>query len=256
LRAVSHLFLLMIIVSAEALLLPTCFSFPQEGDWAVYSARALVLFVADANDEKVKEQIEYYENINNTVWNLTIQIVNYPNVTFSITKKFNNGTISLENYEGNVETGTPNMDRWIISSNLSVRDPIYRRASDEELRIEDRASHEFANATRDVLYASSNQSQSGFESYFGFFWDRETGILCGISSTLKYYGDDENNDLALIVMVNIDIVDTSLWMKTTPRNDESNWPVIITLIALVSILIVTLVLFRKRKKKRKMGLRK
>ena len=246
-REVSHLFLLMIIVLAEALLLPTCFSYLQEGDWAVYSARTLAVCLADANDE-VKEQIEYYENINNTVWNLTIQIVNYPNVAFSITKKFNNGTISLENYEGNVETGTPDMDMWIISSNLSVGNPIYLHGSDPEVFIKDREPYRFANATRDVLYTSSNQSQSGFESYFGFFWDRETGILCGVSSTLKYY---DENDLALTVMVNIDIVDTSLWMKATPRNDESNWPVVIILIALIPLLIVTLVLFRKRKKKRK-----
>jgi len=242
------------MVSAEALLLPTCFSFPQEGDWAVYSARTLAVCLADANDEKVKEQIEYYKNINNTVWNLTIHIVNYPNVAFSITKNLKNENVS-ENYEGNVETGTPDIDMWIISSNLSVHDPVYLHENYSKFLIEDRALHTFANATRDVLYAPANQSQSeNFESNFGFFWDRETGILCGISSTLKYY--DENNHLALIIMINIDIVDTSLWMKTTPRNDESNWPVTITLIVLISILIVTLMLFRKRKKKGKMGLSK
>jgi hypothetical protein len=246
LRVVSHLFLLMIMVSTEALLLPTCFSFPQEGDFAVYSVRTRAVCLADPNDEKVKEQIGYYENINNTVWNLTIQIVNYPNVTFSITKNLKNGTIS-ENYEGNVETGTPDMDMWIISSNLSVADPIYQGESDPEIFIRERAPHEFANATRDVLYVHANQSQSGLESDFGFFWDRETGILCGASSTLKYY---DENDLVLTVMINIQIVDTSLWMKTI-QNDESNWLVIITLIVLISILIVTLMLFRKRKKKRK-----
>lgn len=246
-RVVSHLFLLMIMVSTEALLLPTCFSFPQEGDFAVYSVRTLARCLADANDEKVKEQIGYYENINNTVWNLTIQIVNYPNVIFSITKNLKNGTIS-ENYEGNVETGTPDMDMWIISSNLSVGDPIYQGESDPEIFIRERAPLEFANATRDVLYVHANQSQSeNLESDFGFFWDRETGILCGVSSTLKYY---DENDLVLTVKIDIVIVDTSLWMKTT-QNDDSNWLVIITLIVLISILIVTLMLFRKRKKKRK-----
>jgi len=243
----SHIFFIMVIVSAEVLLLPTCFSFPQEGDWAVYSARTLTVCLADANDEKVQEQIEYYGNLNNTVWNLTIQIVNYPNVTFSITKHLKNGTIS-ENYEGSVETGTPNLDMWIISSNLSVGDPIYRYGSDPEVFITDRELYRFANATRDVLYTNFNQSQSGVKSHFGFFWDRETGILCGASSTLEYY--DENKLVVLTVMVNIEIVDTSLWMKTK-KNDESNWPVIITLIVLLSILIVILMLFRKRKKKRK-----
>lgn len=246
LRKVSHLFFIMVIVSAEVLLFPTCFSFPQEGDWAVYSARAFAVCLADASDEKVQEQIEYYGNLNNTVWNLTIQIVNYPNVIFSIIKNLKNGTTS-ENYEGNVETGTPDMDMWIISSNLSVGDPIYLHGGDPEVFIQDRELYRFANATRDVLYTSFNQSQSGLESYFGFFWDRETGILCGALSTLRYY--DENN-LVLKVMVNIDIVDTSLWIKIT-QNDESNWPVIITLIVLISILIVALVLFRKRKKERK-----
>jgi len=251
LRAVSHFFLLMVIVSAEALLLPTCFSFPQEGDWAVYSARTLAVCLTDANDEKVKEQIGYYENINNTIWNLTIHNVNYPNVTFSIIKNLKNGTIS-ENYEGNVETGTPDMDMWIISSNLSVGDPIYLHGSNPEVFIKDRASDEFANATRDVLYTSFNQSQLGLKSSFGFFWDRETGILCGVSSTLRYYYE---NKLALTVMININIVETSLWVKTT-QNNEVKWPVIITLAALISILIITVVLFRKRKKKGKMGLRK
>lgn len=251
LRTVSHLFFIMVIVSAEVLLFPTCFSFPQEGDWAVYSARALAVCLADA-DEKVQEQIEYYGNLNNTVWNLTIQIVNYPNVTFSITKHLKNGTIS-ENYEGNVETGTPDMDMWIISSNLSVDDPIYRYGSAPKIFIKSRTPLKFANATRDVLYTNFNQSQSGLESYFGFFWDRETGILCGASSILKYYDEDK---LVLTVMINIDIVDTSLWMKTTSQDDEPIWPLMITLIVLISILIVTVVLFRKRKKKRKVGLRR
>jgi len=249
LRGLSHLFLLMAIVLAEALLLPTCFSFPQEGDWAVYSARAVCW--AGANDDKVKEQIEYYENINNTIWNLTIHIVNYPNVTFSITKNLKNGTIS-ENYKGNLETGTPDMDMWMISPNLFVSDPIYRHRSNLNIFIRDRAEHEFAYATRDVLYTNFSQSQSGVESYFGFFWDRETGILCGASSIIKYY---DGNEPVLNVMINIDIVDTSLWVKTT-QNNGGKWSVIITLTVLISILIVAMLLFRKRKKKGKMGLRK
>jgi len=246
----------MVIVSAGALFLPTCFSFPQEGDWAIYSAHA-VCWVG-ANDDKVKEQIEYYENINNTIWNLTIYVVNYPNVTFSIIKNLKNGSIS-ENYEGNLETGTPDMEMWMISPNLSVGDPIYRHGSNLTTFIRDRAVHEFAYAKRDVLYTNFSQTQSAVESYFGFFWDRETGILCGASSIIKYYDENES---VLNVMINIDIVDTSLWVKDTQNNDAQNndakWSVIITLTALISIAIlsVTILLFRKRKKKGKMGLRK
>jgi molybdopterin-guanine dinucleotide biosynthesis protein A len=91
-------------------------------------------------------------------------------------------------------------------------------------------------------------------SHFGVFWDRETGILSGMSTILEYY--DEDSNLMLTAKVDIVIVETNLWTKTAPRQDKTIWPTIVTLIVLLSILVVAVVLFRKRKRKRKVGLRR
>lgn len=235
---------------------PIGFSIPLEGDWAVYSVQSTVWYPIPT-DEKVQKAIEYYENINGTNWTLTIQKFDYPEVTISIDKPLKNGT-NLEKYEGDVETGDPDLSMWIISANLSEGDPIYRHGADLSIpRIKSEEPYEFADATRDVVYTNFNKTETGVISHFGVFWDRETGILSGMSSTLEYYEYyDENFKLVLTAKVDIVIVETNLWTKTTPGHDESVLPLTISLIVLPSILVVIVVLFRKRKRKRKVGLRR
>lgn len=192
----------------------------------------------------MQKQIEYYENINNTRWNLTIQRVNYPNITISIIKELKNGT-TLENYEGNVETGNPDLNMWIVSPDLSIGNPIYKYASDPNIpTINQMDKLEFANATRDVVIANFTQESAEIVSGFWSFWDRETGLLCGMSSRLKYQGEE----FVFNAEVDILIVETNLWIKTKSKPDENVWPIIVTLII---ILLIAVALFRKRKKKRK-----
>lgn len=242
----------MVIVSAEVLLCPIGFSIPREGDWAVYSVHAV--WNPKATDENVQKAIEYYENIDGTNWTLTIQKFDYPEVAISIAKPLKNGTNS-ESYEGNVETGDPDLSMWMVSANLSEGDPIYRHNADLNISVKSEVPYEFADAIRDVVYTNFNRTESSVISHFGVFWDRETGILSGMSLILEYY-DENFENVMLNAKVDIVIVETSLWTKTALGHDESIWSVIITLIVLPSILVVIVVLFRKRKRKRKAGLRR
>ena len=241
----------MVIASAEVLLFQIGSSVPREGDWAVYSVHAV--WHSSATDEKVQEAIEYYEDIDDTNWTLTIQKFDYPEAAISIVEPLKNGTNS-KSYEGNVETGDPDLSMWIVSANLSEGEPIYRHEADLNITIKSEEPYEFANAIRDVVYTNFNRTESNVISHFGVFWDRETGILSGMSTILEYY--DEDSNLMLTAKVDIVIVETNLWTKTAPRQDKTIWPTIVTLIVLLSILVVAVVLFRKRKRKRKVGLRR
>lgn len=245
----SAFFFIILTVSTGVLLCPTSFGFPQKGDWATYSA--LAVCHTDATDEKVQEQIEYYRNINNTKWNLTIQELKYPNVTILITKNLENGTTVLESQEGNVETGNPDLNMWMVSANLSVGDPIYKRASDpNKPLINETDKLEFANATRDVVIAQFSQQESDTISTFWAFWDKETGVLCGMISTMEHQGED----FMFKAEVHMQIVETNLWSKNDSGHNESTWPATIMLVVIFLILIVIIVLFRRRKRKRKVGL--
>jgi len=242
----------MVIGSTEVLFCPIGFGIPREGDWAVYSVHAV--WNPNATDEKVQKAIEYYENIDDTNWTLTIQKFDYPEVAISIAKQLKNGTNS-ESYEGNVETGDPDLSMWMVSANLSVGEPVYRHGADLNISIKSEEPYEFADAIRDVVYTNFNRTESSVISHFGVFWDRETGILSGMSSIQEYW-DENFNNLVLTAKVDIVIIKTSLWTKTTVGQGESIWGGIITLIVLLSILVVIVVLFRNRKRRRKAGLRR
>lgn len=244
----SAFFFIILAVSTGVLLCPTSLGFPQKGGWATYST--LAVCHTDATDEKVQEQIEYYTNINNTKWNLTIQELKYPSVTILITKNFQNGTTMFESQEGNVETGNPGLDMWMVSANLSVGDPIYKGASDPNTPlINETDKLEFANATRDVVTAQFSQQESDTISTFWAFWDKETGVLCGMVSTVQHQGED----FIFKAEVHTQIVVTNLWSKNDSGQNEFAWPVTITLVVVFSIVIVIIVLFFRTKRKRKVG---
>lgn len=251
-KIVLHLFFITLIAFSEVLLCSICFGIPQEGDWAVYSVQAHAVCFNDTTDEKVQKEIDYYKNINNTKWNLTIQRVDYPIFKILIIKPLKNGTVS-EHCEGNVETGDPDLSMWMISANLSVGGPIYKSGSDQTVLIKSEKPTKFAGATRNVVFTNFNKTELGIISSFAFFWDRETGVLCGMSSIRQYF--DENRNPVLDVKVDIVIAETTLWVKTNSENNEM-WPITVTLIVLLSTLVAIAMLFRKRKRKRKVGLRR
>jgi hypothetical protein len=208
----------------------------------VYLVRATIVSHIDAEDERVQKIIEYCESINQTKWNLTIQTVNYPLFKISVKKQLNNGSLVAEDYEGNVETGEPDLNMWIISANLSEGESIYRYASDAP-RIKSEANKVFADSLRRTVFASFNETNSGMESFFAFFWDRETGILCGMSSIQRYYNEEDLN-LVLDVKTDIEIVETTTW-----TGNGQTWVPFLFAISILVVLVTVAMLLHRRKRK-------
>jgi hypothetical protein len=239
----------LVIVMMSILTCPTCKTF-RKNDFARYSVTAIVVPVEDAVNETLKKIIQYYEDINNTVWNLTIEYVNYPEFKISVKKPLNNGSLVEDFHEGNVETGDSDLNMWFVSANLSKGEPIYRLNYSEKVpRVKNEGIFEFANLTRKTVYANFSQFENGIYSHFGVFWDKKTGVLCGMSSIQQYLDKDLN--IVLNAMTNIKIIETTMWSeKDYPDLGEQNWSWRIYLIPLAIIsLIFLLFLVKMRKKK-------
>jgi len=229
---------------------PICKTF-KKNDYALYEVTTItVLPEGITTNETIEKIIDYYESINNTLWNVTIEYVNYPEFRITVEKHLKHST-STEKYEGNVETGNPDLNMWIISANLSTGEPIYRLNSSEKIPlIKDEAIYPFANLTRKTVYANfSLPIENGIKSSFGVFWDKKTGVLCGMSSTQDYLDQDFN--LVIRAMTNIVIIETSMWTENDyPDLNTQNgwfWKYLITILGIVSLVLLLLLVKRKRK---------
>ena len=231
---------------------PICKTF-KKNDYAVYEVTTItVLPEGITTNETIEKIIDYYESINNTLWNVTIESVKYPNFSITVEKHLKNGT-STEEYEGNVETGNPDLNMWIISANLSTGEPIYWRNSSEKIpRIKYEAVHPFANLTRKTVYATfSLPIENGIKSSFGVFWDKKTGILCGMSSTQQYLDADLN--IIISAVTNIVIIETSMWTENdypdlNTQNGNWFWTYLTATLGIVSLIL--LLFFIKRRKRK------
>ena len=228
---------------------PICKTF-KKNDYAVYEVTTeTALPEGITTNETIEKIIDYYESINNTLWNVTIEYVSYPEFRITVEKHLNNGT-STEEYEGNVETGNPNLNMWIVSANLSKGEHIYRLNSSKDIPcIKDEAKYEFANLTRKTVYANFSQFESGINSHFGVFWDKKTGVLCGMSSIQEYLDQDFNPVISAII--NIVIIETSMWTENDyPDLNTQNggfWKYLIIILGVVSLVLLLLLVKRKRK---------
>jgi hypothetical protein len=249
-------FLLMIfLLLADVCAFPICICAVKENDLAVYSVRTIVVSHT-TQDETIENLTEYYQSINLTVWNFTILSANYPTFKISVEKLLNNGSLIVDDYEGNVETGQPDLNMWIISANLSEGQSIYRLASDDVVRIKSEGEKQFAGFLRKTVYAPFNETQSGIESYYGCFWDRETGILCGMSSIQSYYDQANPSVVVLDAKTDIEITETTAWTGSNVEQNGQNWetwiPFLVAIsIVLVVVLVAVALLFNRQKKQRK-----
>lgn len=231
---------------------PICKTF-KKNDYALYEVTTItVLPEGITTNEKIEKIIDYYESINNTLWNVTIEYVKYPNFRITVEKHLKNGK-STEEYEGNVETGNPDLNMWIISANLSTGAPIYKLNSSEKIPcIKDEAIHPFANLTRKTVYANfSLPIENGIESSFGVFWDKKTGVLCGMSSTQDYL--DQDFKPVIRVVTNIVIIETSMWTENdypdlNTQNGNWFWTYLIATLGIISLIL--LLFFIKRRKRK------
>jgi len=231
---------------------PICKTF-KKNDYALYEVTTItVLPEGITTNEKIEKIIDYYESINNTLWNVTIEYVKYPNFRITVEKHLKNGT-STEEYEGNVETGNPDLNMWIISANLSTGEPIYRWNSSGKIPlIESEPIYPFANLTRKTVYANfSLPIENGIESSFGVFWDKKTGVLCGMSSTQDYL--DQDFKPVIRVVTNIVIIETSMWTENdypdlNTQNGNWFWTYLTATLGIISLIL--LLFFIKRRKRK------
>ena len=233
---------------------PICKTF-KKNDYAVYKVTVSVKIVLPEDittNEQIEKIIDYYESINNTLWNVTIEYVKYPNFRITVEKHLKNGT-STEEYEGNVETGNPDLNMWIISANLSTGEPIYRWNSSGKIPlIESEPIYPFANLTRKTVYANfSLPIENGIESSFGVFWDKKTGVLCGMSSTQDYL--DQDFKPVIRVVTNIVIIETSMWTENdypdlNTQNGNWFWTYLTATLGIISLIL--LLFFIKRRKRK------
>lgn len=229
---------------------PICICSLEEKDWAVYSVRATTVCLNKTENEYVQKIIEYCESINQTKWNLTIQTANYPKFNISLEKQLNNGSLVVENYGGNVETGDPSLKMWIITANLSEGKRIYKYTSDAP-QIESVVDKMFADFLRITVYANFEErgTDTGIDSQFASFWDRETGVLCGMSSIQQYYDEEEN--IVLAVKTDVEITETTMWIGSNVPENGQTWIPFLFAISTLVVLVAAAMLLYRRKRKRK-----
>jgi len=173
----------------------------SSGDWASY--------MVDAAWSSVSGQGAPMDlvNINQTVWRLQVVEVSVQYLRLSVTKNLQNGTV-VDDYEGSVWTGSGNLSMWFIRENLGVGDSVYEG---QELKVNSTSSQDFAGATRSVVYAwfgQSEQQGTVFHEH-AFFWDSETGVLCGDLDSYVYY--DSLGNVTARATTRSSIGATSLW---------------------------------------------
>lgn len=217
----------------------------SENDYAVYS-----VLVGLSSTNATKSIVDYYENINNTKWKLKVEEVSGMEVTVSINETLNDGA-RMEIYKGDLKNGSGNLSMWVILNNLDFDDPIYYGSETNIPRISFVRFKEFADVKRHVVYAYFNESrsdtQSDIRSIHNAFWDKETGILCGMMSLLEY--SDEG--FSLDVQINILIIETSLWGKEDSGLREAAWVITVVLMTIALSMLASWIILRKRRKTRK-----
>jgi hypothetical protein len=171
-------------------------------DWASYSVESTWISASQGNPPLD------LVNVNETEWRLQMLDVSGEDVRFSITKYLKNGTVA-DVYEGNIWMGSGNLSLWVVRRNLNVNDRVYEN---EELAVNMTQWLEFAGANRHVVYAQFQRYEADGTVFrqHGFFWDSETGVLCGSLDSYKLL--DAQGNVAAVAMTRSNIEQTSLWV--------------------------------------------
>lgn len=196
----------------------------NKGDWALYDVQCG--WHSEIPGEESAPQ--YYKDINNTQWKLQVEnVFNLVEVRCSVAKPFNNGTEKTEIHSGNVRTGSGNLSLWIVSKDLEVGDWTDEKKT---LNVNATSSLEAAGAVRLLFYARFEQVEpEGSIGYYGVFWDRETGILCGMAVSLIRTEQDKSS----IALVNLKIAETNLWEP----DSVSGFPNSVWFVGVVAVLL-------------------
>lgn len=172
----------------------------NEGDWASYEV------VSAWNSEIPGDTVpQYAVDMNHTKWRLLVEeILDVDRIRLNVTKYLQNGT-RIEIHEGSVSRNSSDLNMWVVRENLKYGDLVY---DEEEIIVNDTKHQEFAGAMRPTVYAWFRhlETDEGLSAW-GVFWDRETGILCGMVHQYSRVLDDK----ASIMRARIKIVETSLW---------------------------------------------
>jgi len=248
-------FIIVATIFVETSYCSICLSVPREGDWAVYSVDTW--YTTNATEEDVEWLIEDFRNINDTKWTLRVEEFHFPQIKFSIEKAFSDETTLTENHEGSIITGYKELGMWIIQSSLNDDDAIYEGDESANIPIiSSSTEYPFANTTRDVVYASFTKHEPVGEYYIpiyiGAFWDRETGILCGMISTATFEEVPFLPDVYLYIKTDIEIVETTLWTESKSEPADFTWLIASTIVILLLISVAAVfILNQKKVKKRK-----
>jgi hypothetical protein len=146
------------------------------------------------------------------------------NISVNITSRFPNGTTENTTSTLNLKTGHL-IDDFIIPANLKAGDTFL----DENLgnvTISKAEQHQYAGATRTVLYASTNTNT--------YVWDQTTGVSVeGTAQTVDY-------------SIHTKVANTNMWQQSSALNMT---PIlIISLVALIVMIVMVAALYYWRKK--------
>jgi len=209
----------------------------NQGDWALYEV------VSTWNSTIANDTVpQYVVDVNQTTWKVQVEeILGTEEIRVLVTKELKNGTQS-ETREGNVRTGSGNLGLWVVRKNLNVGDQLIQG---EEVKVNKTGSYPFAGATRSTVYAWFNEEEDdGSLSGYAFFWDRETGFLCGEVFTSTRIVEEMGVSRAII---RLNMVETSLWEPSV----DNVWFLVVAVIIVVLVLTIVFFVQRRRKLRRR-----
>lgn len=225
---------LLLVLGSLTLLAFPAFSL-NKNDWAVYSVKAY--WFSNVSGESPSMDVLY---LNNTIWRLQVVDIVGETIRIFIEKQLNNGT-SVDVREGNFWNGEGNLSLWIVRKNLNVGYSVYLNS---ELKVNKTGFYDFAGANRDCAYGWFTRESGQVREEHAFFWDRETGILCGSIASYFYVGDSNASNVSIYT----NIVETNLWSSESGGSYffDSWWFGVAT--AFVILVFACVLFFREKRK--------
>jgi len=209
----------------------------EQGDWALYKV------VSAWNSTIANDTVpQYMVDFNQTTWKVQVEeILGTEEIRILLTRELKNGT-KLETLEGNVRTGLGNLGLWVIRRNLNVGDVLIEG---EGVKVNKTELRPFAGATRSTVYAWFNEEEAdGSISGYAFFWDRETGFLCGQVVSSVHIVEEEGVSQTII---RLNMVETSLWAPSV----DNVWFLVVAVIIVVLVLAIVFFVQKRRKLRRR-----
>jgi len=146
-------------------------------------------------------------------------------ISVRINSRYSNGSIEIFNSTLNLQTGKL-IDDFIIPANLKAGD-IFFDQNLGNITISQVEEHNYAGATRTVLYASTNQNS--------YVWDQNTGV--------SVEGTSQQHNYSMHTIAK----DTNLWQPSMGL--DTTLFLLIGVILVIVIIVVGVVVVKLRTKK-------